>query len=153
MPSYDKEKLMRMMQERHVGFLAARDLQDRQRDLRKDIARIAQNMRISAASTGQADVVEHLLQLPLDQARALTREQVEKTRYVVPTPSGGVEREAHTGIDGQTWGDYLQYRSRMERLETELQRNQTLMNDRYAILPKLKDAVVDWGFKNPDHEM
>lgn len=153
MPSYDKEKLLRMMQERHVGFLAARDLLERQTDLRKEIARIMQNMRISAASTGQTDFVEGLLQLPMDEAMALTRDQVEKCRYVVPTPSGGVEREAHTGISAQAWGDYMQYRSHLERLETELQRNQALMGARYAILPKLKDAVIDWGFRNPDHEM
>ena len=153
MPSYDKEKLMRMMQERRVGFLTSRDLSERLRDLRAQASRMALNMRVSGQSAGSPDFIEMLLAMPLEEAMARSKEQVENYRYLVKTRSGDVEKVSSSGVHYATWCEFNQMRMRVERIEIEQNRHDGLMTERFAILQKLKDAVVDWGFNNPDHEM
>lgn len=153
MPSYDKEKLMRLMQERRVGFLTSNDLLERQGEMRKEIARITQNIRNNAAHYGSKDYVDMLLDKPLNIAVALTRGEVESFQRQTNTRSETLEHTHLSGISFAMWGDLIQARSKLERLSNELSKHQALMNERYAILPKLKDAVIDWGFNNPDHEM
>ncbi len=153
MPSYDKEKLLRMMQERRVGFLASRDLMERQGDLRKRVDHMIRVIRDNAYSCGAVDYAESLLKKTVEEAMRLSREQVETYRAENQTRSGPVEKEYATGISYSTWGEFNQLRSRYERVSSEIERNSALMDERYAILPRLKDAVIDWGFNNPDHEL
>lgn len=153
MPSYDKEKLMRMMQEQRVGFLASSDLSERLRGLRSQSSRMEQGMRTSAQSVDATDFLEILLELPLEKAVERPLEQVETYHRLVKKPAGDVKAEFSSGINYSTWCEFNQVRLRMQRIESEQNRHNGLMNERFAILPKLKDAVVDWGFNNPDHEM
>lgn len=153
MPSYDKEKLLRMMQERRVGFLNSRDLSQRLNDLRTQISRMSQTMRINAQSVDASDFMEELLALPLEEAMARPAEQVERFLRTWNTRSEAVQHERLSGISYSTWCEFNQLRSRFERIQVEQRRHEALMNERYAILLKLKDAVIDWGFNNPDDEM
>lgn len=153
MPSYDKEKLMRMMQEQRVGFLASSDLSERLRGLRSQSSRMEQGMRTSAQSVDATDFLEILLELPLEKAVERPLEQVETYHRLVKKAAGDVKAEFSSGINYSTWCEFNQVRLRMQRIESEQNRHNGLMNERFAILPKLKDAVVDWGFNNPDHEM
>ncbi|MEG2280218.1 MAG: hypothetical protein RSB86_11180 [Comamonas sp.] len=153
MPSYDKEKLMRMMQEQRVGFLASSDLSERLRGLRSQSSRMEQGMRTSAQSVDATDFLEILLELPLEKAVERPLEQVETYHRLVKKAAGDVKAEFSSDINYSTWCEFNQVRLRMQRIESEQNRHNGLMNERFAILPKLKDAVVDWGFNNPDHEM
>lgn len=153
MPSYDKEKLMRMMQERRVGFLASRDLSERLRGLRAQASRMEQGMRINAQSVDAADFMEILLGLPLEEAMARPADKVETYIRLMKRVSGEMEKVFSSGINYSTWCEFNQVRMRIERIQIEQSRHDGLMSERFAILPKLKDAVVGWGFNNPDHEM
>lgn len=153
MPSYDKEKLLRMMQERHIGFLAVRDLRDRQRNVRMQIESMKRRIRECAASMGANDHAEGLLHLSLADAAALTTEAVESYVQVQHRSSGVIEQKFQSGIGYAMWTEFNHLRERYERQENEVGRIQASADERYAILPGLMEAVRRWGFSDPEKEM
>ena len=154
MPSYDKEKLLRMMQARRVEFLATRDLNDRLRNAREEVRRVRTHIEQSAQYAGARDFIEGLLNLPLAQAATLPRQQVEGYPEVrIGQINGEQEARIASGVSYAMWTDFIQAREREGRMQQEQERVQEQMNERFACVPNLQSAVREWGFTDPEREM
>ena len=154
MASYDKEKLLRMMEERRRSFSVQRDLSDRIQDCHRDITAKQAYLRRCASSSGATDYFEDtLVQLSLEDALALPQERVttvKRAKYGWQSP----EYEEHsTGIRFGDWQELNHERARMKRLQAESARHGKLHAERFACLRILVEAVQDWGFRDPADEL
>lgn len=153
MPSYDKAKMMRLLEAKRAIHLTSNDFYHRLRELREHISGKRTFMRSNANMYESRDQVESMLELPLDKARALTREQVEKFQRPTYTGSGTQHHDAPTGISYGLWGEYLQLLERQQRLEAEKERVKAARSEQFACVDPLVKAVIQWGFNSPEHEL
>lgn len=136
MASYNKAKLLRLLEQRHSAHLALTDLSSRAREAREDF-RHHQGINRRAGSTGSASLrkVERLLALPLVEAETIQREEVEEA-----------------GLHYPNWARYLAAWRKLIRLEQQNEAAKTEFDD-FAVVPRLCEAVRDWGFRNPELEI
>lgn len=154
MPSYDKEKMLRMLEEQRRGFSVLRDLMERIRGSHEAINSKLGYMRRCADSMGSTDYFEDTLAaLSLEDAMALPREKVERFQR----PNYGVHTTTYddfaSGIGFVYWQELNQERCRLKRLQAELQHSQKLHDERFACTRNLVEAVQDWGFNDPAQEL
>lgn len=145
MPSYDKPKLMKLLERQHTFMLQRRDISNRHQEARTDLSRPRAALERGAHAAGAHDHIERLLNLPLAEAAKLTKEEV--TSYQRP---GNAQRFT-ANISFADWGSYLGGRMRLERLAGEVAAHES--NAQFAIVPKLLEAVSGWGFHDPMREM
>lgn len=145
MPSYDKPKLMKLLEQRHAAMLLRQDISQRHQAARTDLSRPRSALEKHAQAAGAHEHIERLLALPLAEAIELTQEEV--TGY----QRRGNDQRFTAGINFADWKAYLAGRARVERLAAEVvaQENQP----RFAIIPKLLEAVQSWGFRDPVKEL
>mgnify|MGYP003604947892 CR=1 FL=1 len=153
MPSYDKAKMMRLLEARRHMFLRTNDYSSRIRDLRGMISAKQRDMENSGNYYECRAFVDSLLKLPLEQARALKREEVETCNHITHTRSGSHSSEVTTGIGFGLWGEYLQLLERRQRLELESGQLSQSHNEQFACVASLVMAVTDWGFRSPEDEL
>jgi hypothetical protein len=136
MASYDKPKLLALLERRRAHYVSARDVRARYSDATDNVNRWRNTIR--AASRGLRPAaesqVEALLQMPLAAALGESRESVG------------------TLIDWTSWGELLRARARQERLGTEQERMREV-GGQFAIVPELLEAVRKWGFRDPELEV
>lgn len=75
MPSYDKEKLLLMLEEQRACMRTIRDFSERIRERRAIMQKQKQYLQSCALHAGAEEFLQYLLQLPLEQAVALPREE------------------------------------------------------------------------------
>ena len=145
MPSYDKPKLMKLLERQHTFMMQRRDLSDRHRDARDDLSRPRAALERGAHAVGAHDHIERLLRLSLGEAIELTKDDV--TSYQRP----GNAQRFDANINFENWKSYLAQRARVERLAGEVAAQAD--NAQFAIVPQLLEAVQGWGFRDPMQEM
>lgn len=145
MPSYDKPKLMKLLEGKHSFMLQQRDIGSRHQEARSDLRRIRANLERSAYEVGAHDHIGRLLALPLAEAIKLTKDEV--TGYLRP----GNSQRFNANVNFEEWKNSLAQLARVERLAGEV----TAMegNRQFAIVPQLLEAVQGWGFSDPMREM
>jgi hypothetical protein len=150
MPSYNKAKLLNMLEQRHAASLSMRDLSERFRDAssEKEVARskIYEETRGRRLPDG---FLARLLGLPADEALALTSEEIDTFSEVI----GGEERHFRTGIGFATYRRFINARDKAARLSDALESARTILEERFGIVPNLVDAVRSWGFADPELEI
>lgn len=149
MASYDKAKLTRLLERRRAAYITLRDYNDRAREAREALGRHAGHLRACAAERGAGDAVDSLMRLPLAEAGALTRSQVESHEI----QRGGNAFMVLTGVGFSQWREYLALRGKAERLQGEADKVQQSIEQQFGILPSLLEAVKKWGFANPELEV
>lgn len=153
MPSYDKEKMLQMLEQQRRSFRVISDLNDRVQERRKDITFQTDHLRRLARSAEAEDYFEKLLALSLDEAIALPREEVEgfqSHRFGLQSKTP-VNRTS--GISFGAWRELNHERGRLARLKAESERHKAEHDRRFACMGNLKNAIYDWGFRNPENEL
>ena len=145
MPSYDKPKLMKLLERQRTFMLQRRDINKRYQEARTDLSRPRAGLERGAHAAGAHDHIERLLRLPLAEAMKLTKEDV--TSYLRP----GNTQRFNANINFSDWSSYLGGLMRFERLAGEVATYES--NAQFAIVPKLLEAVQAWGFHDPMREM
>lgn len=150
MPSYDRPKLVRLIEQRRAAHLVIADQSERWRAARDSRMRFERIIRDGSRSSRPNDAfIEQLLSLPLHEAFALTAEEVQG----FDRQSGMTREKRDTGVNFGNFRNYLEYREREERLRAELETARTQFDERYSIVPQLCDAVRTWGFPDPKNEV
>jgi hypothetical protein len=148
--SYDKPKLIALLEARNAEFVQISDISARLRDARTALDKMKTHIRLAASQFGASAVaVDHLLGLPLAEAQRLSQEEIE-----------GYEMEDHrgvrkylTGINVQNFTAYLNARAAAEHLKRQYAAAEADFDVRFGIVPRLLEAVESWGFKNPRKEI
>lgn len=150
MPSYDKPKLLKMLEQRRAAFLGLRDLNERLRDAQAQRAHLSGAIRSAATEQGaNFDAIDRLLAMPVDAARRLSKEEVE----IYEIELGSRVQRYLSGISFETFQRYLDAREKVERLQQQLCHAQEAIDARFAIVPRLIEAVRGWGFRDPELEI
>lgn len=150
MPSYDKPKLLVLMEQRRAAHLMITDLSDRWRDAKDSNASIAARIRSDGIEyRAPSEFVERLLALPLAEAAVLTADDVQG--YV--RQIGNVTHRYSTGLNFQNFQRYVETREIEKRLAERLATARAEFNERFAIVPRLRSAILTWGFTDPELEL
>lgn len=150
MASYDKPKLIGMLEARNAAFVQIRDISARLRDAQSNADKLKTHIRFAASQFGASgSAVERLLAMPLEDALRLTAEQIEG--FEIEERNG--TRKYLTGINVQNFAAYLNARSAVVHLQRQYDSAQADIDERFAIVPKLVEAVTSWGFKDPRKEV
>lgn len=148
MPSYNIQKLTTLIESRRSAGVTLRDLSERYRTAKDDVERYRNSIMTNAERRPlDSGLIRQLMELPADQALALKAKDVEEYKFKTP---GGKEVEAYTGVQWSTFRSYIECRDRCRLLNSQREAAQTAFKDRFGIVPRLVDAVTDWGFKKPD---
>lgn len=144
---YDTKKLNRMLEQRHAAGLVNRDIAERYRDAKGAMElRRGEIMRTASKTAIDSGFVKALLAMPVEQANALKAADVEE--FAIESENG---RRVHlSDIGFQTFQSYIEHRERCTLLNAEREAASLDFQNRFAIVPKLVDAIVAWGFKRPD---
>ena len=149
MASYNKGKLIALLERRRAAFSTLRDYSDRARDASGVARKRADQMMANADHYSSRNVVDKLLRLSADDAAKLTQAQVEE--YEVT--GGNVTTTRLTGIKMGSWNEYLALRAKADRLGAEEARVSEGIQQQFAVLPGLLEAVKKWGFADPEMEV
>lgn len=146
MASYDKAKLLALMEQRRTAQLTLSDLSVRLREANteRDMAR----NKIQADSRNNplpGGFLSRLLTLKTDEALNLSVDEVQ-SRTV-----GDVTY--NTNINFYTYRQFILARDKAARLEEALGNAQKDFSDRFGIVSSLLAAVREWGFGDPELEM
>lgn len=117
MPSYDKEKLLLMLEEQRASMRTIQDFSERIRERRAIMQKQKQYLQSCALHAGAEEFWQYLLQLPLEQAVALPREEVESYQGAVHTLGGKLNKRYTSGISKGSWDDFNKTRLQLHRLE------------------------------------
>ncbi|MDO9010778.1 MAG: hypothetical protein Q7U78_03065 [Gallionella sp.] len=146
MASYDKDKLLALMEQRHAAQLSLADLTKRLREANteRDIAR--NKIQTNSDSARLADgSLNHLLALETDEALNLTADEVQ-----IYTKQGS---QYYSNINFSAYRQYILARDKARRLGETYESAQKDFNERFGIVSSLRDAVREWGFTDPELEM
>lgn len=150
MASYDKPKLLALMEQRRAAHLNLTDLSGRLRDAREEMS--AAKNRIDADSRRLRlpdGFLNRLLALPTNEALSLSAEEVGT---YADHPGEDAQRYK-TGIIFSVYRQYIQARDKAARLKEAEENAQNDFSERFGIVPHLIAAVREWGFADPELEM
>ena len=150
MAGYEKQKLVRMLEQRSRASAAIRDISGRRRDVRSEASRmrslILQNANHRANRSRE---VERLLNLPTVEAAALSTNEIQGYDVQV----GNVRAVSDTDINAQTYRRFIELRDRTKRLDDELAILLEDFRERYGIVAHLVSFVKEKGFADPEKEV
>lgn len=150
MASYDKNKLLWILEQRRAAHLVLRDLGERLRDAKSDQERAKSALRRGCGESRRThEFLDHLLKLPDEQAAGLTCDEVQGYERKV----GNALETVSTGVNFHTWRSYLDARRKAERLAQQYGTAHADFGERFAIITRLRDAVRSWGFSDPEMEL
>lgn len=150
MASYDKAKLLTLMEQRRAAHLNLTDLSGRLRDAQEE--RVTAKNRIDADSRRLRlpdGFLNRMLTLPTNEALSLSADEVGTYQ---DHPGEDAPR-FKTGIIFSVYRQYIQARDKAARLKESYESAQNDFSDRFGIVPLLIDAVREWGFADPALEM
>lgn len=149
MPSYDKQKLLALLERRRRAHSALTDLSARWRDAKADKVFIENHIRNAALGhRAPAGFVERLLSLPLLEVATMTAADIQGYDRKI----GNVTHRYQTGVNFQTYQNYIKAREKEKRLAEQLAGAKHEF-EHFAITPRLRDAVRAWGFTDPELEL
>lgn len=146
MASYDKPKLLTLMEQRRTAQLSLTDLSGRLREANteRDVAR--NKIQTDSRSVRLPDgFLNRLLTLKTDEALSLTADEVQICT--------GQAARYYTNINFATYRQYILARDKVARLGEAYESAQKDFNERFSIVTSLRDAVREWGFSDPELEM
>lgn len=150
MAAYDKQKLVRMLEQRSRAYVAMRDISERRRGVREEVSRlrsvILHHANHRASRSGE---VERLLNLPTAEAIALDTDEIQGYDVQV----GNVRVVRDTDINAQTYRRYIELRDRANRLDDEAAILSKDIQERFGIVANLVSFVKDKGFADPELEV
>lgn len=150
MAGYDKQKLVRMLEQRRRANGVIRDLSERRRAVRSEASRlrssILQHANHRANRSGE---VERLLNLPTVEAAALSTDEIQGYDVQV----GNVRVIRDTDINAQTYRRFIELRDRAKRFDDELELLAEDFRGRYGIVAPLVSFVKAQGFADPELEV
>lgn len=150
MASYDKQKMVAILERRRTAFFRLRDLTERGSEARTTMLRMRMSIENNARERGATDIAARLLALPLHQALPLRQDDVEG--YTVKRKDGSEERW-RTGVDFGTWNKFQHAREKHERLVAAEAECRAQIDVEFAIVPNLLGAIREWGFPSPELEV
>lgn len=146
MASYDKQKLVRMLEQRSRASVAIRDISVRRREVRSEASRLRSVILQHANRSGE---VERLLNLPTVEATALSTDDIQGYDVQV----GNVRVIRDTDVNAQTYRRFIELRDRAARLDGELEILSEDFRARYGIVANLVSFVKEQGFADPEVEV
>lgn len=149
MQSYDREKMIRLLERKRADYMTLRDFSDRAREAREALIRHQNHMRHAAQAKGASNVLDGLFRVPLASVGTLARKQVEAYEIA----RGETIYSYTTGVSWSEWQQYIALRTKAERLVAEEKKHQDNVHRHFAIVQPLLDAVKGWGFNNPELEV
>lgn len=145
MPSYNREKLERLIEARRAALLRRRDVYERANDAREESNRRRERIRYAAQQVATpTEFVERLLALRDDEAMALPDDEIDTYRRPY---QGGAERGFNSGIAVESYRRYIAARREVDRLAALLADAQADV-EQHRIVPNLVEAVKQWGFRD-----
>jgi len=150
MASYNKSKLLQLLEQRRAAFLLLRDASDRFTDARTEKERYRNAMLADSRNKlVPDDFLNRLLKLPTNDALALSADEVG----IYVAMQGNEERRYRTGINLNHYRRFIAERDKAARLGELLERNQNEIDERFGIVHSLVEAVCEWGFADPTLEI
>lgn len=150
MASYDKQKLVRMLEQRARVFGARRDVSERRRVAREEASRLRSLILHHANHrANRSGEVERLLNLPTAEVIALDTDEIQG--YDVQVSNVRVVRD--TDINAQTYRRYIELRDRAKRLDDEVAILSKDIEERFGIVDNLVSFVKEKGFADPEVEV
>lgn len=148
MAGYDINKLRGIIHDRDMASAVLRSISERYRDEKERASTLRQSLLRDAHSKAvHIGIIDHLLNLPPDQAVAKKAKEIEEFSYRM---NNGADVSAYTGLNWMTYLRYIEHRDRFAFLSREREEKQRDFQARFAIVPRLLDAVVQWRFQNPE---
>jgi len=150
MPSYDKAKLLRLIEARRRAHLTLSDLGDRAREAKSEANRLRSLINEKAHYQAQRrGHVERLLQIGYAEASGLTTSEIQEYVHQV---DGDTSVILETGINAETYRKYIVVRERATRLSEEHAAEARNFHARFGIVQRLIDWVKECGFRDPEQE-
>jgi hypothetical protein len=150
MASYDKSKLLQLLELRRAAFLQLRDANDRFSDARTERERYRNSILTDASDKRVPnDFLDRMLKLPTNDALALSADEVE----IYSVQYDNEVRRYKTGIGLNLYRRFIAARDKAARLGELHDRAQTDIDERFGIVPRLVEAVREWGFTDPELEI
>lgn len=146
MSSYDKPKLLALMEQRRTAQLSLTDLSGRLREANTEREIARNKIQTDSLNVRLPDgYLTRLLTLKTDEALSLSVDEVQMY----------AEQEAqhYTNINFATYRQYILARDKAARLGEAYESAQKDFNERFGIVASLRDAVREWGFADPELEM
>lgn len=151
MPSYDKGKLLGLIEARRRAHMALTNLGERAREAKSEANRLrGLILEKAAVRAQQRGHVERLLQLSLDEASKLSTAEIEEYTHRQRPDDAGIVLE--TGIHAETYRKFVARRERAMRLQEEYAAASREFQARFGIVPRLIDWVKERGFRDPELE-
>jgi hypothetical protein len=152
MASYDRNKLLDMIEARRRAHLALTDLGDRAREARRE-ANLLRSLILekSAVRAQQRGHIDRLLRLDYEEACRLTTAEIQEYVHRQRADDEGIVLE--TSINAETYRKYIARRERAARLFEEHDAAAKDFQARFAIVARLVDWVKERGFRNPELEV
>jgi hypothetical protein len=137
MASYNKEKLLKLLERRRMGALALRDCSNRRYEAQDDANRLRTSMLVAGRNlrANAGAELERILGLPLDKVQSIRVDEVSAL------------------VDPVQWRQWLFARARKERLDAECETLEQQNAEAFAIIPELLLKVREWGFNDPEYEV
>lgn len=150
MASYDKPKLLALMEQRRTAHLSLLDLSERLRDANEERGTAKSKIITDSSRLRLPDgFLNRMLTLPTNEALALSADEVQ-TYTDRPGDDAPVYK---TGINFATYRQFIHARDKVVRLKEAHENTQNNFNERFGIVARLRDAVREWGFADPELEM
>jgi hypothetical protein len=149
MASYDKGKLIGLLERKRAAYITLRDYSTRASSAQDALNRHISHMRSNASEMTAGDAIDRLLLLPLSEAAALKRADVEEYQI----QRGSLTDARRTGVPFGMWEKYLSMRASAERLRADQAMVQGRIDSQFAVITHLVAAVKKWGFADPELEV
>lgn len=147
MASYDKPKLLKMIEQRQQARVALHDLHERYRDAKQVANHLRAVIESAAGHRAMRDgVVDRLMKLSTKEAARLSSAEIQEY-----TDTAGAVRG--TGINVDNYRRYIAARDSSQRLASEHENGRSDFGARFACVGRLVQAVKDWGFTDPELEV
>lgn len=146
MASYDKSKLLALMEQRHAAQLSLSDLSSRLREAAQEREVVKGAIKANSQSARLPDgFLNRLLTLETNEALSLTVDEVQTHK------EGAVSY--YTNINFATYRRYILARDKAARLGETYESANNDFSERFGIVASLRNAVREWGFADPELEM
>lgn len=149
MASYDKGKLIGLLERKRAAYITLRDYSTRASSAQDALNRHVGHMKSNASTMSAGDAIDQLLLLSLPEAAALKRADVEEYQI----QRGSVAEARLTGVPFDMWRKYLAMRASAERLRADQATVQSMIDSQFSVLSHLVEAVKKWGFADPELEV
>lgn len=145
MPSFNLEKLQRLVEEQRMAARNLADVNERLRDDRGAMMRLHGILIKEASSPNAQAALSEKMKLSVEELAVMSKQEI--LTYQVQRKGEVLAFELD--IDFQTFSKFIHARESVRRLEGVAEERAGCF-DRYAIVPGLLAAVGEWGFNTKE---